>query len=95
MSSRSRSSRPSARELLTEKLHALLDECDQIMSNADFGQPFNDLDDFLFVAGKNFIREVQQHKLQERITLAEAEETNKQCSDCKKKRNTDTNAPKT
>ena len=50
MSSPSRSYNISTRDLLHERLNALLDECDQIVDNAD-------LDDFLFAAEKNFIRE--------------------------------------
>ena len=45
MTSRSPSLSPQAvRDLLTERFHALLDECDIVSQNAAFGQALDDLD---------------------------------------------------
>jgi hypothetical protein len=74
------------RDLLHEKLDALLADSEQVMNKAAFGQTLNDLDDFLFVAGRKFINEVMQQKLQERIEQVEATTEGKQCPKCKKKR---------
>jgi hypothetical protein len=59
------------RDILHEKLDALLDDCDTVMDNAAFGQIIHDLDDFLFVEGKKFTKEVLQEKLQEHIGWSE------------------------
>ena len=40
---------PSVRELLTEKFHALLDECDLVSENAAFGKTFDDLETFFLI----------------------------------------------
>jgi protein involved in sex pheromone biosynthesis len=74
------------RALLHEKLDAMLDECDLVMDNAAFGQILHDLDDFLFVEGRKFTKEVLEQKLQERIETTEATPKGKQCPHCKKKR---------
>ena len=76
------------RDILVERLDTLLAECDQVMDNAAYGQIVHDLDDFLLIAGKKFLKELYQEKLQERIKQAEQQAETKQCSDCKKKRNT-------
>jgi hypothetical protein len=84
------SSNPSdtVRDILVGRIESLLSECDQVMDNAAYGQIFHDLDDFLLIAGKKFLRELYQEKLQERIKQAEQHSETKDCSDCKKKRNT-------
>ena len=38
---------PDVRGLLRERLDTLLDECNQVMDNADYGQTIHDLDDFI------------------------------------------------
>jgi dihydrofolate reductase len=81
---------PNVRDLLTERLHALLDDCEQVLDNADHGQAFHDLDDFLLIAGKQFLNEIFEQKLQERIEKTEPTPEGKQCPHCKKKRNTKT-----
>ena len=75
---------PDVRDLLRERLDTLLDECDQVMDNADYGQTIHDLDDFMLIAGKKILQEVMQQKLQERIEQAEQKTENKQCPQCKK-----------
>ncbi|MCL2305927.1 MAG: hypothetical protein FWC43_11345 [Planctomycetaceae bacterium] len=74
------------RAILAERLDILLAECDQVMDNAAFGQTLNDLDDFLLVKGRNFIKEVLQQKMQERIERTETSPEAKQSPCCKKKR---------
>jgi len=76
---------PDVRELLREKLDAMLDDCEKVMDNAAYGRTIHDLDDFLFIAGRKFINEVMQQKLQERIEQIEAATETKQCPNCKKK----------
>ena len=78
---------PSVRDLLVERLEALLADCDQVMDNAGYGQTLHDLDDFLLLAGKKFLGEVFQQKLQERITKTESTPEAQQCPRCKKKGN--------
>jgi hypothetical protein len=56
-----------SRALLTEKFHALLDECDLVYENAAFGKTLDDLETFFLIQGRTFLREVFQEKLQERI----------------------------
>jgi hypothetical protein len=80
----------SVRDLLVERLDALLADCDQVMDASGYGQTFNDLDNFLLTAGKQFLRDVCQQKLQERVKPAEQKAENKQCPNCKKKRSTKT-----
>jgi hypothetical protein len=75
---------PDTRVLLHEKLDALLDDCEQVMDSAAYGETLDDLDDFLFVEGKKFVREILQQKLQKRVEQEEAKEEIKQCPDCKK-----------
>lgn len=77
---------PSVRDLLHEKLDALLADCDQVVENAQYGRTLHDLDDFLFIEGRKLINEILQQKLQERIEKAEASPESKQCLNCKKKR---------
>jgi len=81
---------PDVRDLLHERLNILLDECNQVMDNAAYGQTIHDLDDFMLIAGKKFLQEVMQQKLHERIERAEQKPENKQCPQCKKKRSTKT-----
>ena len=71
------------RELLTEKFHALLDECDHVADHALFGQTFDELENFFLIQGRTFLREVLQEKLQERIEQTEAN-ASPQRTDCKK-----------
>ena len=76
---------PSAvRDFLVERLDVLLAECDQVADTAAYGQTLNDLDDFLLINGRTFIKEVLQAKLQERIDRTEAASESKQCPHCKK-----------
>ena len=74
---------PTSRESLTEKFHALLDECDIVADHALFGQTFDDLENFFLIQGRTFLREVLQEKLQERIEQTEVNDT-PPCRDCKK-----------
>lgn len=75
---------PLVRDLLTEKFHALLDECDLVTQNATFGKTLDDLETFFLLQGRTFLREVFQEKLQERIEQTEAD-ASPSCPDCKKK----------
>jgi hypothetical protein len=79
---------PLTRDLLTEKFHALLDECDLVSENAGFGKTLDDLETFFLIQGRTFLREVFQEKLQERIQQVEESPETKQCAPCKKKRDT-------
>jgi len=54
---------PDVRDLLHERLDTLLNECNQVMDNADYGQTIHDLEDLILVAGKKFLQEVMQQKL--------------------------------
>ena len=74
---------PNVRDLLTEKFHALLDECDLVAHNAAFGKTLDDLETFFLLQGRTFLREVFQEKLQERIEQTEAH-SSPECADCKK-----------
>jgi len=49
------SPRPTTRELLHEKLDALLDECDGVADRTAFGQTLNDLEDFFLGKGQKFL----------------------------------------
>jgi hypothetical protein len=59
------------RDLLVERLDALLDDCDNVMDRSALGQTVHDLDDFLLIEGRAFIQKVYQEKLQERIERTE------------------------
>ena len=74
---------PHIRDILTEKFHALLDECDLVAHNAAFGKTLDDLERFFLLQGRTFLREVFQEKLQERIEQTERNDA-PQCGDCKK-----------
>jgi hypothetical protein len=76
----------SVRDLLVERLDALLAESEQVMDNADFGRTFHDLDDFFCTKGQDFLQEVFKQKLQERIEKTETTPEGKQCPHCKKKK---------
>ena len=91
---KSRSTFPDVRDLLHEKLDAMLADCDHVIGNAAYGRTVHDMDDFLFVAGRQFINEVFQHKLQERIEQVESTDESKQCPKCKKKRTRTTDSRK-
>jgi len=84
-----------ARDILTEKFHALLDECDLVADNAAFGKTLDDLEKFFLIQGRTFLREVFQEKLQERIQQTEQNAEIKECSDCKKKTRYIDTRPKT
>jgi hypothetical protein len=58
---------PTTCERLTEKFHALLDDCDSVADNALFEKTFDDLEMFFLIQGRTFMREILQEKLQERI----------------------------
>jgi len=73
------------RDLLHAKLDALLQECETVAENAQHGRTVHDLDDFLLIAGRKFMKEVYQHKLQEQVERNETNIESKQCSNCKKK----------
>jgi len=66
------------------RLDSLLSECDQVMDDAAFGQTIHDLDGFLLIAGKKFLQEVFQQKLQERIEQVQQQPETKRCPQCKK-----------
>jgi len=76
---------PQVSALLHEKFEALLDECEQVMDQADHGRTLHDLDDFFCTKGHEFLQEVFPKKLQERITKTEAAPEGKQCPHCNKK----------
>jgi len=78
------------RDLLVERLDALLDDCDKVMDQSAYGQTVHDLDDFLLIEGRAFLQKVYQEKLQERIERTECTADAKQCPDCKKKRRSKT-----
>ena len=72
--------------VLHERLDLLLAGSDKVADNAQFGQTFNDLENFFIRDGRKFIQEALTLKLQERIERAEATDEAKQCPECKKKR---------
>jgi hypothetical protein len=76
---------PSVRDLLVERLDALLVESEQVMNAAEHGRTFHDLDDFFCTKGQEFLQEVFKQKLQERIEKTETTPEGKQCPHCKKK----------
>ena len=84
---------PSARALLTEKFHALLDGSDIVATNATPTQALDDLESFFLIEGRAFIREVFQERFQEYIEQTEADDS-PQCVDCKKKRRSRTSRRK-
>jgi hypothetical protein len=71
---------------LHDRLDAFLAGCDLVADNANFGQTFNDLENFFIHKGQKFMQEALELKLQERIDRAEATDEAKQCTECKKKR---------
>ena len=77
---------PTRRELLHAKLDALLDESDLVADNAAYGETFDDLEDFFFTKGRQFLQATFQEQLQERIVRTESTAEAKQCPHCKKKR---------
>ena len=50
-----------------------------------WGRTFHDLDDFFCTKGHDFLQEIYQPKLQEKITAIEQTDEAKQCPHCKKK----------
>ena len=54
------------------------------------GRTFHDLDDFFCTKGHEFLQEIYQQKLQEKITAIEQTDEGKQCPHCKKKRTSKT-----
>jgi len=81
---------PTVRDLLVERLDALLTDCDNVMDQSALGRTVHDLDDFLLVEGRAFIQKIYQEKLQERVERTEAAPEAKQCPQCKKKRTSKT-----
>jgi hypothetical protein len=79
------SSSPDIRAFLHERLDALLNDCDKVGNNAAYGRYIHDLDDFLYIEGKKFMREVLEKQVQEHIDRVESTDEGKQCPDCKKK----------
>jgi hypothetical protein len=75
---------PELRALLTEKFQALLDECNLVMECAAHGRTLHDLDDFFCTKGQNFMQEVFQKKLQDRVGQIEATNETRECGNCKK-----------
>ena len=53
----------SAHDLLTEKFHALLAECNLVIDNAERGRTFHGRDDFFCTKVYDFLQEVLQQKL--------------------------------
>ena len=74
----------------SHEIRALLDECNLVIDNAKHGRTFHDLDDFVCTKGHDFLQEIYQQKLQEKITAIEKNRESKQCPHCKKKRLTKT-----
>ena len=68
------------------RLDLFLAGCDQVTEQSAFGQTFNDMEKFFIHAGRKFMQESLELKLQERIDRTEATSEAKQCPDCKKKR---------
>ena len=54
-------SSPDIRAFLHERLDALLDDCHQVGNNAAYGRYIHDLDDFLYIEGRKFMREVLEN----------------------------------
>jgi ribosomal protein L37AE/L43A len=77
---------PEVRTFLHERLDALLDDCTHVGNNATYGRYIHDLDDFLYIEGRKFMREVLEKQVQERIQQVEVTDEGKQCPQCKKKR---------
>lgn len=75
---------PEVRAFLHERLDALLDDCTHVCNNAAYGRYIHDLDDFLYIEGRKFMREVLEKQVQERIQHVEATDEGKQCPQCKK-----------
>jgi len=75
---------PSARALLTEQFHALLDGSDIVAANATPTQALDDLESFFLIEGRAFIRAVFQERFQEYIEQTEAN-ASPECVECKKK----------
>ena len=82
------------RDLLHARLDALLDECNLVTANADYGQTLDDMEEFFFTKGRKFLHDTFQEKLQEHIDRTEAASEPPSCPDCKKKRIPTTRKPK-
>jgi len=85
---------PTARALLTEKFHVLLDGSDIVAANATPKQALDNLESFFLIKGRAFLREVFQERFQEYIEQTEAN-TPSECVDCKKKTTIEDKKPKT
>ena len=70
---------------LHERLDMFLAGCDQVTDRAQFGQTFNDLEQFFIHDGRKFMQKALELKLQERIDRIEATDEAKQCPKCEKK----------
>ena len=72
------------RARLAEKFNALLDECDKVADASEHGQMLDDLDQFFFTKGRDFLKETLQETLQERINRTEQTSETKECAEYKK-----------
>jgi hypothetical protein len=73
------------RAFLHERLDALLDDCNKVGETAAYGRYIHDLDDFLYIEGRKFMREVLEKQVQAHIDHVETTDEGKQCPKCKKK----------
>ena len=78
------------RELLHTKLDVLLDESEFVADHAAYGETFDDLEDFFFTKGRQFLQTTFQEQLQQRVERTETTAEAKECPHCKKKRATRT-----
>jgi hypothetical protein len=76
---------PTVNEFLMAKFEALLDECDLIADNAQFGQTLDAMDEFFLIKGRKLLQDTFQVKIQERIQRTEAAAEPPPCPVCKKK----------
>jgi len=53
------------------EIRAMLDAYNLVLDSAEHGRTFHDLDDFVCTKGHDFLQEVPQQKLQEKITTTE------------------------
>ena len=72
------------RTFLHDRFEALLEESDPVIDNAACGQTVHNLADILFDAEREFLREIYQQKLQERIAQMEGTAESQCCPKCKK-----------
>ena len=77
-------SSPHVRDLLVERLEALLADCEHVMDTSAHGQAFHAPDDFLYAEGRKFTQEILQQKFQERIEKTETADEGKRAQTVKK-----------